>query len=241
MLPTAQRYGMGVLTWGPLSAGWLSGRDLSASSRAGLESQKFDLSIPGNARKAEAVHALSEVAEEAGLPLPHLATAFVRSHPAVTSVIIGPRTLDQLDSMLEGSEVTLGADVLDRIDAIVPRAPTSTGPTPTTCRRRSRMPRCGGGDRDGAPRSAAAVSATPLTKRPPRRRGAVTPAAQQTQVLGTGGRRCRHLAVRCTAWLVGRPDGPSTGAVCGAVTLGCRPRGGRYRWSCPTVPRPRLC
>ncbi|MEU9486784.1 aldo/keto reductase [Streptomyces decoyicus] len=120
VLPTAQRYGMGVLTWGPLSAGWLSGRDLSASSRAGLESQKFDLSVPENARKAEAVAALSKLAAEAGLTLPHLATAFVRSHPAVTSVIIGPRTLDQLDSMLEGSEVTLGADILDRIDAIVP-------------------------------------------------------------------------------------------------------------------------
>ncbi|WP_260636349.1 aldo/keto reductase [Streptomyces angustmyceticus] len=120
VLPTAQRYGTGVLTWGPLSAGWLSGRALSASSRAGLESQKFDLSVPENARKAEAVGALSEVAAQAGLTLPHLATAFVRAHPAVTSVIIGPRTLDQLDSLLDGAGVTLDADVLDRIDAIVP-------------------------------------------------------------------------------------------------------------------------
>ncbi|MFJ9415533.1 aldo/keto reductase [Streptomyces sp. NPDC101227] len=120
VLPTAQRYGMGVLTWGPLSAGWLSGRDLSVSSRAGMESQKFDLAIPENARKAEAVAALSKVAAEAGLTLPHLATAFVRSHPAVTSVIIGPRTLDQLTSLLDGAEITLTADVLDRIDEIVP-------------------------------------------------------------------------------------------------------------------------
>ncbi|WP_407550622.1 aldo/keto reductase [Streptomyces sp. Pv4-95] len=120
VLPTAQRYGMGVLTWGPLSAGWLSGRDLSASSRAGLETQKFDLSVPENARKAEAVNALAKVAAEAGLSLPHLATAFVRAHPAVTSVIIGPRTLDQLTGLLEGAEVTLSGDVLDRIDAIVP-------------------------------------------------------------------------------------------------------------------------
>ncbi|GAB7031736.1 aldo/keto reductase [Streptomyces sp. NPDC021749] len=120
VLPTAQRYGMGVLTWGPLSAGWLSGRDLSASSRAALESRKFDLSVPENTRKAEAVRALSEVASDAGLSLPHLATAFVRSHPAVTSVIIGPRTLDQLESLLDGADVTLDADVLDRIDAIVP-------------------------------------------------------------------------------------------------------------------------
>ncbi|MFI0260253.1 aldo/keto reductase [Streptomyces sp. NPDC017056] len=120
VLPTAQRYGMGVLTWGPLSAGWLSGRDLSASGRAALESAKFDLSVPENARKAEAVTELAKVASEAGLTLPNLATAFVRSHPAVTSVIIGPRTLDQLDSLLDGADVTLDAQVLDRIDAIVP-------------------------------------------------------------------------------------------------------------------------
>ncbi|MER6311613.1 aldo/keto reductase [Streptomyces sp. NPDC001657] len=120
VLPTAQRYGIGVLTWGPLSAGWLSGRDLSASSRAALENRKFDLAIPENARKAEAVRALSQVASDAGLTLPHLATAFVRSHPAVTSVIIGPRTLDQLESLLDGADTTLDADVLDRIDAIVP-------------------------------------------------------------------------------------------------------------------------
>ncbi|MBL1091978.1 MULTISPECIES: aldo/keto reductase [Streptomyces] len=120
VLPTAQRYGIGVLTWGPLSAGWLSGRDLSASSRAALENRKFDLAIPENARKAEAVRALSQVASDAGLTLPHLATAFVRSHPAVTSVIIGPRTLDQLENLLDGADTTLDADVLDRIDAIVP-------------------------------------------------------------------------------------------------------------------------
>ncbi|MEU2788777.1 aldo/keto reductase [Streptomyces sp. NPDC007100] len=120
VLPTAQRYGMGVLTWGPLSAGWLSGRDLSASGRAALESAKFDLLVPENARKAEAVTELAKVASEAGLTLPNLATAFVRSHPAVTSVIIGPRTLDQLDSLLDGADVTLDAQVLDRIDAIVP-------------------------------------------------------------------------------------------------------------------------
>ncbi|MFD9817327.1 aldo/keto reductase [Streptomyces sp. NPDC059080] len=120
VLPTAQRSGMGVLTWGPLSAGWLSGRDLSVSSRASLETQKFDLSLPGNARKAEAVAELKQLAAEAGLSLPHLATAFVLAHPAVTSVIIGPRTVDQLNGLLEGADVTLSADLLDRIDAIVP-------------------------------------------------------------------------------------------------------------------------
>ncbi|MBO8186533.1 aldo/keto reductase [Streptomyces spirodelae] len=126
LLPTAQRYGLGVLVWGPLSAGWLSGRiraaddiDLSAG-RTAIERHKFDVSLPGNARKLEAVLALGELAEEAGIELRHMATAFVRNHPAVTSVLLGPRTMEHLESLLTGAEVTLSTEVLDRIDEIVP-------------------------------------------------------------------------------------------------------------------------
>ncbi|WNO70547.1 aldo/keto reductase [Streptomyces sp. AM8-1-1] len=128
VLPTAQRYGMGVLTWGPLSAGWLSGKygkasdvDLSAGSgRAAMEQNKFDPSRPGNAAKLQAVTELTEVADQADLQLRHMAIAFVRSHPAVTSVIIGPRTPAHLEDLLKGADVEIGADVLDRIDEIVP-------------------------------------------------------------------------------------------------------------------------
>ncbi|MFI2347851.1 aldo/keto reductase [Streptomyces sp. NPDC019443] len=128
VLPAAQRYGMGVLTWGPLSAGWLSGKyrkpsdvDLTAGSgRAVLEQHKFDPSVPGNARKLEAVGELRNLADETGLKLAHLAIAFVRAHPAVTSVIIGPRTPAHLEDLLEGVGVELSEDVLDRIDEIVP-------------------------------------------------------------------------------------------------------------------------
>ncbi|MFD9190651.1 aldo/keto reductase [Streptomyces phaeochromogenes] len=120
ILPAAQRYGMGTLTWGPLSAGWLSGRDLAASGRAKLEGFKFDPALPGNAAKLAAVADLKKVAADAGLPLPHLALAFVRAHPGVTSAIIGPRTMDQLTSLLEGADVTLDDAILDRIDEIVP-------------------------------------------------------------------------------------------------------------------------
>jgi len=122
VLPTAQRYGMGVLTYGPLSGGWLSGRaDPTAGQRAkGVSARDFDLSIPANRAKQEAVAKLTALAAEAGLPMTHLATAFVRAHPAVTSVIIGPREEGQLDDLLAGAEVELGDDVLDRIDEIVP-------------------------------------------------------------------------------------------------------------------------
>lgn len=93
VLPTAQRYDMGVLTYGPLSSGWLSGRaDPTRGHRVATAPQAFDLSVPANQVRLEAVRRLTELAAEAGMPLSHLATAFVRSHPAVTSVLIGPRT-----------------------------------------------------------------------------------------------------------------------------------------------------
>jgi aryl-alcohol dehydrogenase-like predicted oxidoreductase len=121
VLPVAQRHGMGVLSYGPLSSGWLSGRaDPTRGHRTATAPQAFDLDVPANRAKLEAVGALSELAAEAGLPLTHLATAFVRSHPAVTSVIIGPRTPEQLDDLLAGADVVLSEDLLDRIDEIVP-------------------------------------------------------------------------------------------------------------------------
>jgi aryl-alcohol dehydrogenase-like predicted oxidoreductase len=122
VLPTAQRYGMGVLTYGPLNSGWLSGRADPTSGHRNSPAARpmFDLSTPGVRAKADAVAKLSVLAAEAGLPLRHLAIAFVRAHPAVTSVIIGPRTPEQLADLLAGADVVLTEDVLDRIDEIVP-------------------------------------------------------------------------------------------------------------------------
>jgi aryl-alcohol dehydrogenase-like predicted oxidoreductase len=122
MLPTAQRYGMGVLTFGPLSSGWLSGRaDPTTGHRAaGRGAKLFDMSVPGNQVKLTAVEQLTGLAAEAGMPLSHLATAFARSHPAVTSVLIGPRRPEHLNDLLAGADVKLHDDILDRIDEIVP-------------------------------------------------------------------------------------------------------------------------
>jgi aryl-alcohol dehydrogenase-like predicted oxidoreductase len=126
VLPVCQRYGMGVLTWSPLGSGFLSGRyrrgvpvDLS-SGRAALYPDRFDPSIPENAAKLDVVEELAEVAASAGCTLPELAIAFTVAHPAVTSVIIGPRTMEQLDGLVKGAAVTLDDGTLDRIDEIVP-------------------------------------------------------------------------------------------------------------------------
>lgn len=120
VLPAAQRYGMGVLTYGPLSSGWLSGRaDPTQGNRRARSPQAFDLSVPANRVKLEAVDALTKLAADAGMPLTHLATAFVRSHPSVTAVLIGPRTPSQLSDLLAAADVELTDDILDRIDEIV--------------------------------------------------------------------------------------------------------------------------
>ncbi|MEV0730712.1 aldo/keto reductase [Polymorphospora sp. NPDC050346] len=126
VLPVCQRYGMGVLVWSPLASGFLSGRhrkgqpvDLT-SGRAALNPARFDPAIPENVVKLDAVEQLAELAAGLGRTLPELAVAFTVAHPAVTSVIIGPRTMAQLDGLLDGASLTLDDATLDRIDDIVP-------------------------------------------------------------------------------------------------------------------------
>jgi len=125
VLPVCERYRMAVIPWSPLAGGWLSGRyrkgaEPPASTRAGRIPRRYDLSLPENQRKLDAADRLAQLAEKAGLTLIELAIAFVLRHPAVTAPIIGPRTMEQLESQLRALEVQLDDELLDRIDEIVP-------------------------------------------------------------------------------------------------------------------------
>ena len=124
VLPTCLRYGMGVIPWSPLAGGWLSGKYRkgvdTTSHRADRIPERYDLSLPENQRKLDAVEQLAELAEDVGLSLIHLALAFVIRHPAVTAAIVGPRTLEQLEGQLGAVDVQLSDEVLDAIDRIVP-------------------------------------------------------------------------------------------------------------------------
>ena len=125
VLPVAEQFGLGVIPWSPLAGGWLTGRYRKGqaapeSRRAKRMPGRYDLLNPENQRKLDAVEALALLAEESGIPLIHLALAFVMQHPAVTAPIIGPRTMEQLESQLGAVDVTLTKDILDRIDEIVP-------------------------------------------------------------------------------------------------------------------------
>ncbi len=126
VLPTCSRYGLGVLSYSPLAGGWLSGRyrrqaqsGPTSSARQRL-ANRFDLSLAENQRKLEAVEALALVAEQAGISLVELAIAFVLGHPAISAAIIGPRTMEHLESQLGAAELRLDEAVLDAIDGIVP-------------------------------------------------------------------------------------------------------------------------
>jgi aryl-alcohol dehydrogenase-like predicted oxidoreductase len=133
LLPVCMEYGLGVLCWSPLAGGWLSGSfhtrdgagdDEARANRARRMPRRFDLSLPANQEKLRAVTALAALADELGTTLPRLAIGFVLQHPAVTSAIIGPRSVEQVTSIVDAVTVQLDESVLDRIDEIVPPGTT---------------------------------------------------------------------------------------------------------------------
>lgn len=132
LLPVAQRYGMGVIVWSPLAGGWLAGRYRKEQSAPPSDSRavrfaqagsavaaRFDLSRPANQHKLDLVEDLAVIADKAGLSMAHMSIAFTLAHPAVTSAIIGPRTLEQLEDLLAGADVRLDDETLDAIDELV--------------------------------------------------------------------------------------------------------------------------
>ncbi len=152
VLPVCEQYGIGVIPWSPLAGGWLSGRyrknaELPSTHRAKMIAARYDMSLPVNQAKLDAADRLAALADEAGLSLVQMALAFVLEHPAVTAAIIGPRTLEQLETQLGAEEIRLDRELLDRIDEIVPPGttinPVDRGWDPpalvsATLRRRSR-------------------------------------------------------------------------------------------------------
>ena len=125
MLPVCEQYGMGVIPWSPLAGGWLSGKYRKGEAtpkdgRARMQPDRFDPEKGANAAKLDLVEELAKLAADAGVPLIHLALAFVLEHPAVSSAIIGPRTMEQLEGQLGAEDVRLDSAILDRIDELVP-------------------------------------------------------------------------------------------------------------------------
>jgi aryl-alcohol dehydrogenase-like predicted oxidoreductase len=131
VFPATQRYGMGTIVWSPLAGGWLTGKyrrgeEPPEDSRAARvrkfnprTADRFNLERASNRRKLDLIDELSVIADKAGLSLTHMSMAFVLAHPAVTSAIIGPRTMEQLDDVLAAADRRLDAETLDAIDGVV--------------------------------------------------------------------------------------------------------------------------
>ncbi|MGZ8283598.1 MAG: aldo/keto reductase [Allosphingosinicella sp.] len=129
VLPACRRYGMGAIVWSPLDGGFLSGKsrgpqDFDDSSRIVQFTRMFRGSFDPEAgyirRKLEIVEQLVPLAEQASMTLAQLAVAFTLEHPAVTSAIIGPRTMEHLETVLPAADKRLPVEILDRIDALAP-------------------------------------------------------------------------------------------------------------------------
>jgi aryl-alcohol dehydrogenase-like predicted oxidoreductase len=129
VLPTCDRYGIGVMTYGPLNGGWLTGKytrdqpapeDSRAVRLGGAQGDRWNPERAANQTKLDLVDQLRELSDQAGLPMTHVAHAWAAEHPAVSSVIIGPRTPAQLDDALASADVQLDADLLDALDQMVP-------------------------------------------------------------------------------------------------------------------------
>jgi aryl-alcohol dehydrogenase-like predicted oxidoreductase len=144
VLGICARFGMGVIVWSPLNSGWLTGRyrrgiENPPSPRSAIPINRprdetesgfgrprpsyntlHDYNAPFNQRKLDVVEDLVKLSDEAGISMVDMAVAFTLAHPAITSAIIGPRTMQQLESQLSSSDITLDYSVLDRIDALVP-------------------------------------------------------------------------------------------------------------------------
>ncbi|HMD92004.1 MAG TPA: aldo/keto reductase, partial [Trebonia sp.] len=119
VLPVCRRYGMGTLVWSPLGGGLLTGR-YRKGEQASTHRARFGFRHLRDERRLDTVEQLIPLAQDAGMSLTHMSMAFAIAHPGVTSAIIGPRTMDHLDDLLAGAEITLTDEILDRIDAIVP-------------------------------------------------------------------------------------------------------------------------
>lgn len=137
VLPACRRYGMGAITFSPLDGGFLTGKyrgpeDLEGDNRVAYFTKRMRGSFDPHAawirRKLETAAELAKLADEAGVTLAQLAVAFVMQHPAVTAAILGPRTMNQLESLLPAADIVLSAETLDRIDALVPPG-TSLNPS----------------------------------------------------------------------------------------------------------------
>jgi aryl-alcohol dehydrogenase-like predicted oxidoreductase len=122
--PMSLKFGLANIVWSPLEGGWLSGkyRRAAANPKDSQRAEKWigDINNPKFQRRLDIVEKLLPLAEAKGVPLARLANAWALRHPAVTSAIIGPRTMEQLEDSLQSLDIQITDEDARIIDELVP-------------------------------------------------------------------------------------------------------------------------
>ncbi|MFJ5234842.1 aldo/keto reductase [Kitasatospora sp. NPDC088391] len=117
VVPAAQHYGLGLIPWSPLHGGLLGG--VLRKEREGVR-RASGRSLDTLNERRDQIQAYEDLCEELGLEPGDVALAWLRTRPAVTAPIVGPRTGEQLDAAVRSLDVELDAKTLERLDGIFP-------------------------------------------------------------------------------------------------------------------------
>ena len=121
--PMSLKHGIANIVWSPLEGGWLTGkyrRGYNPKDSARAEKWIGDVDNPKFQRRLDIVEKLLPLAEEKGVSLARFANAWALRHPAVTSAIIGPRTMEQLEDSLAALDIRITDEDAAKIDELVP-------------------------------------------------------------------------------------------------------------------------
>ena len=123
LLPMAQTYGIGTLPWSPLAGGLLTGKysshqappaDARYATQNSIQKARYTTS------SLEVIDRLKAYLDEKGVPMSQFAIAWTLQHPGVTSPIIGPRTMEQLEDNLLSLEIEVSEADMANVDELVP-------------------------------------------------------------------------------------------------------------------------
>jgi aryl-alcohol dehydrogenase (NADP+) len=124
IIPAAQASGLGLLPWSPLGGGWLTGKYSREEAPTGATrlGENPERGVEAYARRSpvertwDVIDTVREIAEKRGASMAQVALAWVADRPTVTSVILGARTLEQLDDNLGAADLHLASDETQRLD-----------------------------------------------------------------------------------------------------------------------------
>jgi len=142
LVPLAADQGLGLLAWSPLAGGLLSGKfDLEHPGPAGARRSRFDFPPVDRPRGARILEAMRRTSAETGASMARIGLTWLLTRPFLTSVIVGARTLDQLEDDLAATDLPLAPEQVSRLDSVSALPPEYPGWMVEFQHREPRVPR----------------------------------------------------------------------------------------------------